>query len=154
MERAGLRDETGVALIVSILVLLMISAIGIAAVDRAGDDAKVTGHAKADARALYAADAGIGVALNRLAGPIPDLTPFNVDLDDGVSVRSGTRAASAPEPIAYLGTAGPPDGYSLVIGSGFISKTYRVNVTGFGTGASRSELEAKLTRLSSSGGSY
>jgi hypothetical protein len=150
-----LSEEHGVALIIAVLLLLLVTAIGVAAIHHAGDELSVTGSARRSARMLHAADGGLQVAINRISQPSPDLTPFTHTLEGGdVTIRSGTRNDTVAQPIIAAGSGPPPDGYGINIGSGFRSRMYQANVTALYRSGSSTELEGKLKKLEIGNGGY
>ena len=68
--------------------------------------------------------------------------------------QSRSRSDAAPLPIPLTGTGPPPEGYSINVGSGYINELYLVNVTAEGQDLGVAELEAKVSRLTNSSGSY
>jgi hypothetical protein len=150
-----LNEEQGVALIIAVLLLLLVTAIGVAAIHHAGDEASVAGSARRSARMLHAADGGLQVAINQIAQPTPDLTPFTHTLEGGdVTIRSGARTDTAAQPIIAAGSGPPPDGYQINVGSGFRSRLYRANVTSLYRSGANSELEGKFGKLEIGNGGY
>ena len=102
---------------------------------------------------FFAADAGIHVAINQLAQPTPDLTPFTLNLGQTI-IRSGTRADAVAQPLVATGSGPPPDGYGINQGSGFRSRMYHASVTALYPNAGSSELDAKFGRLEVGNGGY
>ncbi len=148
------RREEGVALFLTVLILMLVGAIAIAAIEFSGEELKSGSRSRASARALFAADAGIDFALNRLGQSPPNLAPFNITLPNGVIVESRSRDDTTPQPIAPAGTGPAPAGYSINLGSGsgFSSELYLVNVTATSPGGTATELEVKVGTISASGG--
>ena len=148
------RDERGIALLVTVLILAMTSALVVAALSDSGGEAASSGRIRAAARALYVADAGIELARNRIGQSPPNLAAFDVGLDGGWRVQSGTKSDAAPQPLATAGKAGASEGYSLNVGSGFASDVYLVNVTSTLLGGGTAEVEAKLAKPTAGIGGY
>jgi hypothetical protein len=139
-------------MVMAVLLLLLVTGVGISAIHHAGSESAVTGSARRTAQTLFAADAGVQVAINQLSQPTPDLNQFTHTLDGGdVTVRSGTRAA--PGPLVAAGNGPPPDGYSINLGSGFRSRLFRANVTAIYSNSS-TELDAKFGKLTIGNGGY
>lgn len=148
---AGRREE-GMALIVVVMLLALIGAMVPFAVSHSGSELAGSARTRGAARALYAADAGIQIALGRLADNPPTTTPLDVTLS-GWSIQSRTRTESSAAALNTDGSFGPPpEGYGIE--DGYRSDIYRVNITSSRQGLGSAELEAKLTRLSSSVGGY
>lgn len=74
MERNILREEKGVALIIALLMLLVLTLIGISSISTTTFETSISGNERVRADAFYAAEAGIQVAINQLpfdTNPIP-----------------------------------------------------------------------------------
>ena len=150
----GREREDGMALLIAVFVLMLVGGIAIAAINRSGEESTGSGRTRATVRDFYAADAGIELALMRIAADPPDLTAFDVAVGTGRSVRSGARTDATPQPLARAGVGLPPQGYSLNIGSGFSNELFLVRTTSFSPNGGVAELEAKLARfIAGSGGS-
>ena len=146
------RREDGIALLIAVLLLLLVSAIGIAAIAHSGAELSSGGRARSSTVAFYAADGGLHVAINQIAQEPPDLTSFNLTLDDGTAVRSGSRADGAPIALEKGGTGLPPEGFSLNTSSGYFSRRYRAEVTATSPGGATTELESQFAKLEVGGG--
>jgi hypothetical protein len=152
MRRADGRDrqESGLALIIVVLVLALIGAMAVFAINESGAELAGSGRTRGAARAFYAADAGVQIALRRLAQNPPVTTAIDVPLN-GWTVQSRTRNQGTAQPITLDTNYGPPpEGYALE--AGFQSELYLVNMTA--TGAGEAELEAKVSRLAAGLGGY
>jgi len=127
----SLRDERGAALLVAVVLLLLMSALGITALQHAQDEASASGRSRRKDATLYAAEAGLAQAqANLLAGySTPGgSAPFTIDelalVNDGygnpIAVRSGRPENAVAESIGGDGTGvgETPDGYLLNEGSG------------------------------------
>jgi hypothetical protein len=150
------RDQAGMALLIAILMLLMISAIGVAAIDHSGDESEVAGHERRTTITFYAADAGIQYARTRVFTNPPNLDEFEVALTDGTTFRSGTRDDGAATELDAPDIGAPPDGFSINVGGagGFVSENLTVNVTAAGGGNSTVELETRLSQTVAGYGRY
>ncbi len=150
------RDEAGMALLIAVLMLLMISAIGVAAIDHSGDESESAGHERRTATTFYAADAGIQYGRTRVFTNPPNLDEFEVSLSDGTTFRSGTRSDGAATALESPDIGAPPEGFSINVGGagGFVSQNLTMNVTGEGGGNSTVELETRLAQTVSGYGRY
>ncbi len=154
-RRTKLAEEQGIALILAVLLLLLVTALAVAAIHHVAGEVSVAGSARRAARMLHAADGGLQVAINQIAQPTPDLTPFTHALEGGdVTVRSGTRTDAVAQPIIAAGSGPPPDGYQINLGSGFRSRLYTANVTSLYRSGASTELEGKFGRLEIGNGGY
>jgi hypothetical protein len=142
----GRKREQGIALVTAVLLLLLVAATAISAIDFSGRELQAGGRARASMRTLYAADAGVQYALQRVQPPT-DLTSFTINVNSELTVESRERSQGSPQPIGEAGVGEPPDGYAINVGSGFVSEVYDINVTATGANGATSELEAKLSSL-------
>ncbi len=150
----GREREQGLALLVTMFILFLIAAIAMTSIRHSGEEAAGSGRTRAAMRALYAADAGIQFAINRIAQSPPQLDAFDITVPGNRQVQSRTRSDAGPLPIAQTGTGAPPEGYSINVGSGYVNELFRVNVTAEGQDLGVAQLEAKMARLTAGGGSY
>jgi len=142
------RREGGVALLVTSLVLLLVGMLAIASLQDAEQESTAGARSRATARTLYAADAGIQLALGRLIQSPPNLNAFDLDLADGANIQSRARTETLPAPITQVSLGEAEEGYALNIGAGAssVSRVYQVNVTSSYANAAAAELEARLNR--------
>lgn len=150
------RDQAGMALLIAIMMLLMISAIGVAAIDHSGDENEVAGHERRTTTTFYAADAGIQYGRTRVFRNPPIFDEFEVTLPDGTTFRSGTRVDGAATALDTPDLGAPPEGFSINIGGagGFVSENLTMNVTAEGGGNSTVELETRVSQTVSGYGRY
>ena len=142
------RRESGSALLITVLVLLLVSMLALNSLKDAEQESTAGGRSRATSRTLYAADAGIQLALTRMAQTPPVLDSFDVDLADGANVQSRQRTDASPQDISQVSLGVAEEGYSLNVegGATSISKVFQVNVTATYTNAAVAELEARLNR--------
>ncbi len=125
-----LRDERGAALLISVVLLLLMSALGITALQHAQDEASASGRSRRKDATLYAAEAGLAQAQSiMLAGTSAPggIAPFTINapalVSDGhgnpIAVRSGRPTNPVPESIDGNGSGlgETPDGYQLGAGA-------------------------------------
>ena len=147
------KNQEGVALLVTVFVLLLIGAVAIAAIDQSGQEAASSARTRVSMRALLAADAGVEVAIGHLAAL--DESPFDLDIGDGIRVQSRTRDDAGPQDIELASPGGPPpDEYGLPSAggttygeTGFFTDVYLINVTSSLPDGSVAQVEARLGRL-------
>jgi len=115
-------------------------------------DLMISGNYRTGIGALYAADAGVGVALKRLTAntgaSVAAFGPTNIGTE-GSTYRSGSRFPDTPQPLEYLYTQPPlGGGYQLSGGmtyqeNRYVMDVYRIKVTGKGPlNSSAREIEA------------
>ena len=152
--RHARKSEHGMALVVSVFVLMMISMVAILAIQNSGDESAAGGRTRNVVRSLYAAEGGVEFAKNRILQAPPNLAPFNLNLGNARTVQSRTRTDATPQPIAYSGSGPPPEGYGINIGVGYTNELYVVAVTSSAIDGGTVELEVKLGKLESGTGGY
>lgn len=150
------KRQQGIALLMSVFVLMLVGIIGISAIQNSENEATAGGRTRRSVRALYAAEAGIQLATIRLSQIPPDLSPIDETLGTGRIVQSRTRSDTGAQPLAYSGSGPPPEGYELASGggSGFSTDLYQINITASADSSSTAEIEAKLGLLGVGGGGY
>jgi hypothetical protein len=144
--------EQGMALFITVFVLLLIGAVAVAAINHSREEATAGGRARATMRTFYSADSGIQLALMHIAQNPPNLNPFNITIDGGRTVQSRTRADATPQPLVRTGFGPPPEGYEINVGSAFFNEIFLVNVTSTAPNGASAELEARLARLQAGSG--
>ena len=155
MTREPRHGEAGIALIVTVLLLLMISAIGVSALQSAGDEHALGASSRRKLGAVYAADAALSLISDQLlngATPYPDLTPLdmpNLFTDDAgfaIAARSGTADTAVPQPILRVGRTSTSGSQLNVNAANTISYgVYRVSVVATDSAGGRAQLQSQLT---------
>jgi Tfp pilus assembly protein PilX len=127
--RVGLiRDESGAALLIAVVLLLLMSALGITALQHAQDEASASGRSRRKDATLYAGEAGLAMVQSNLLSRYnaTATSAFTIDepalVNDGygnpIAVRSGRPENSVPEPIgAGANVAEAPDGFLINMGN-------------------------------------
>jgi type IV pilus assembly protein PilX len=127
-----LRNEKGLVLIIALLILLILTLIGISAINTTTFESKISGNA------FYASEAGIQIGLNQL----PDTKPIPVTaVGKDSSCWSGSpRDKNSPQNLKSFGLY-PKAGFDV----SWSFKRFQVNATGMSFKGTR-ELEIQ-TRL-------
>ncbi|MGH9888613.1 MAG: hypothetical protein ACREBE_23980 [bacterium] len=126
-----LRDERGMALLIAVVLLLLMSALGITALQHAQTEASASGRSRRKDATLYAGEAGLSLVQERLLSNWGGATmaSFTIDEDalvtDGfgnaIAVRTGRPENSAAESVcgggSGTGRAEASDGFMLNIGN-------------------------------------
>jgi len=133
MERFNFGNQKGVALVVALIMLLILTFIGISSISSSIFEAKISGNERFGSAAFYAADGGVEVGISR----IPDITAYSGTIGSDESYRSGSLTATSPQPQKNLGLMFKP-GYEGV----WEFKRFQINVTGESFGA-RKEIEVQ-----------
>jgi hypothetical protein len=138
----------GSALIVTTLILLLVSMLVLSSIKDSEQESTAGARSRAASRTLYAAEAGIQLALARLIQTPPNLDAFDIDLADGANVQSRTRSEASPTDIDQVGLGEVTEGFALNVGGGAtsLSRLYELNVTAAYANAAAAELEARLAR--------
>ena len=143
-----LKNERGIALAVLTMLIAILASMTGAALLFSRVDLMISSNFKRGTGALYAADAGVGVALNQLSGSLENSKQAIsvTDLGTGYTYRSGTIADGAATDLIHTGFKTAP-GYSMGTGTGYnpggyIFHTYEIHITGQGPVTSAREIEA------------
>ena len=147
-SRTEQRHERGSALIVTTLILLLVGMLVLTSIKDSEQESTAGGRARASSRTLYAAEAGVQLALTRLVQTPPNLDAFDINMADGANVQSRTRTEVSPSAIDQVGVGETTEGFALNVGGGATSlnRVYEVNVTATYGNAATAELEARLRR--------
>ena len=166
-----LRNEQGIALLVTVILLLMVSAIGLTALSRAGDEESMQRNSSRKTHTFAAAEAGVNMITNRLfqqqavnqavigAGaaqgmvqgqglqdPLAPLDEQQLISDDygfWTPVRTGTVDSSVPQPIERK-DAKTPDGYTLNAGEQpWVWRIYRATVVASDLGGGNVQIQTQ-----------
>ena len=134
MRRPNLRNQEGVALVVALLLLLVLTLVGISAINSTVFETQISGNERVGSAAFYAADGGANVGISRL----PNITVYSGDVGSDARYRSGHLISSSPQPLKKLGVMNRP-GYEAI----WEFRRFEVNATGESFGA-RKEIEVQL----------
>jgi len=145
-KREILGNENGIALIIALLVLLVLTLIGIAAISNTTFENRISGNERSAADAFYTAEAGV----EKGASQLPSISPIPVtSLKEGSSYWSGgPEDRGQPKPSAAVGIyVGPgdriPSGVDVADSSPGTFVRYQVNATGISFGAMK-QLEVQI----------
>ena len=139
--------ETGSALLITSLLLLILGLFGFAALGTVTKDQQIAGFTKRQRLAFHAAEAGIAKAMETLTTQLTPDVP-STDLGDASLFPHGRPSfrldPSAPDPIEEIGTGSFP-GMSLNLGQNgaptFQLDYWRIRVQGRAPGGSAVRLE-------------
>ena len=148
------RREGGIAMITVVLIIFLLMASALSSVDFTEQEARASGQSRATMRSLYAADAGVQLAISRVQQQ--DFSAFSFNLSDGPTangtlVESRRRDQVGPQPLTDGAAGGVPDGMEFGVGKGYQLMVYPINVTAVGQNDLTSELEAKVGILEAPG---
>ena len=142
------RRNDGSALLVTVMLIVMIGLVGLAALNTATRDQQVAGFQNRKRMALYAAEAGVAQALETLT-TASEATVGTGSVGDTTLFPYGTPAygpdPTVTDPVEDLGT-GPFPGMGLNLGQGGLPtyqlSYWRLRVQGTAPGGSQARLEA------------
>ncbi len=133
MRKPG-SNEKGVALVIALIILLVMTLIGMASISSSVFEAKISGNDRFGTVAFYAAKGGAERGISQL----PNLNAYSDNIGDG-TYRSGRMSDGGCRDLEYVGAMGRP-GYDI----NWEFKRYRVNATGQSFGA-MNEIEVQLS---------
>lgn len=141
-------SNDGFALVISLVLLLLLTVLGVSLLAVSGLESNISHNDQWTEGALHAAEAGVHAAIDQLGvDPASSTTaiPETTLLAD-YSYRSGSRHATAPEPLQFLGKLNSP-GFGISVGtgynpSGFSFSRYQINATGIAPRNNKREVEA------------
>jgi len=135
MKDHSLRGQEGIALILALLMLLILTIIGISSINSSVFETKISGNERMGNAAFYGSEAGVIMGVDRL----PNVTAYSGNVDSDVKYRSGQMAPSAPQPQKKIGIMRRP-GYETV----WKFDRFQVNATGESFGAMK-EVEVQVS---------
>jgi Tfp pilus assembly protein PilX len=138
MERNILKEEKGVALVIALLMLLVLTLIGISSISTTNFETSISGNERVRTDAFYAAEAGIQVAINQ----VPDSTnpiPKTIIKEDSYYWSGGAKDEGNPKSLTSLGLH-PKAGFD----SSWAFKRFQLNTAGKFSGATK-ELEVQVS---------
>ena len=144
------RRQAGIAIIMTVLVMLLVSGIAIAAMNSSREEMMAGGRSRSVITSLFAAEAGVQFAEARVLPP-RDLSSFSINVG-GTTVESRERDDASPQSIASGGIGKPPPGYSINIGSGYVNQIFAVHSTAENPRLPTTQLEVRLGLLSPNSG--
>lgn len=149
------RSEQGVALLLTILLLLIVSAIGVSSLNRAGDELQVASTSRRQLTNVAAAEAALKLVgqqlFNAQAGTGTANAPilvadFAPEMGRNTVVRTGTIGddGTAKE-IQFIGTAGGESGDLRIGYQPSKRRIYRVNVVATDPSGGNVQLQAQFS---------
>jgi hypothetical protein len=160
MNARSSRREGGSALIVTVLLLVLLGIVGLAALDTVARDQQVAGYQNQSRLAFYAAEAGVADAKNRLRN-VWSTEAVVAFPDQGTAVAMGDAALfphgqpsyyadpAVAAGIEYLNAGAPSStgGHDRRLGgSTRVNTLWRIRVEGRAPGGTTSRLEVVATR--------
>jgi type II secretory pathway component PulK len=135
MIRSIRGDQKGVALIIALLVLLVLTLVGLSSISSTFYETKISGNDRFRAGAFYAAKGGVDRGISQL----PTVTAYSGNIGSDETYRSGKMSPGTPQPLVHLGAMGRP-GFDM----NWEFRRYQVNATGQSFEAMQ-EIEAQVS---------
>jgi Tfp pilus assembly protein PilX len=135
METSVLKNEKGIALVIALIMLIVLTLIGISSINSSIFETKLSGNERVGSSAFYAAEGGVYVGISR----IPDITAYSGTIGKDESYRSGRLTDSSPQPQKTLGVMLKP-GFETT----WEFKRFQINATGEFSGAKK-EIEVQVS---------
>lgn len=149
------RDEAGIALLIAVILMLLISAIGLSALQSASGEASAGGRSARKLRTFFAAESAMSVVMQRLdtsTRQYPDITAIDeqqfVQNQYGgfTQVRTGTSDNAVPQDIRLVGHTRQKGGaLNVNAANTFTFGIYRTDVVATDANGGRVELQAQLS---------
>jgi hypothetical protein len=164
-KAAERRREGGMALMLSILLLITVSALALSTMQTAASDGTVAGFQNQEAMAFYAAEAAVAEARNLVRemgerSQVPEYPADFPDEDNPVELSSASDFPTGDQPVYYADPNPPtPIGYvgegrqctegcNMTIGGAKYNHTkWQINVVGESPSGDQKRLEVVATRL-------
>ncbi len=163
----GRRRERGLALVVSILLLIAVSALALSTMRTAASDGTVAGFQNQETMAFYAAEAGIAEAraVVRNMGErtqVPDYPADYPDASNPQTLSSALEFSGGQQPVYYADPAQPAGAPIVYVGEGkqctegcnmtigglkYNHTKWQINVVGESPSGDQKRLEVVATRL-------
>jgi len=135
------RIEKGFALIIALLILLVLTLIGISAINTTTFETSISGNERVGTDAFYVAEAGIQIGLNQLPDTTRIWVPKGGILGKDSSCWSGSPLdQSSPKSLKSLGVYPPPIGTDPSV---WEFKRFQVDTTGSSFKATK-EIEVQV----------
>jgi Tfp pilus assembly protein PilX len=137
MRRQTTRDQHGVALLIAVVLLLMVSALGLTALQSAQDEATGSARGRRKVMTLYAADSGLKLVEQQLStsinqypnrSPITSTSVMQDQWGGTTSIRTGEAESPVAQAIQRI-SKGNVEGFQLNVNAAG-SFTYGVYRTG------------------------
>ncbi len=135
MKRSIWKDQKGMALVVALIMLLVLTLIGMSSISSSYYETKISGNDRFGTAAFYAAKGGVEVGINRL----PDISFYSGNIGSDETYRSGRMIPNTPQDLIYFG-AMARSGYDAM----WEFRRFQINATGQSYGAAK-EIEVQVS---------
>lgn len=131
-------NEKGIAMVVALVILLVLTLIGFSSISTSTFESSITGNERVGTDAFYAAEAGIQVGMNQI--PTTTAIPVTTLGSDSRYWSGGPGDKASPKPLYYLGRY-KKEGTEL----NWAYRRYQVNASGESAGAIK-QVESQVLR--------
>jgi Tfp pilus assembly protein PilX len=149
------RDESGIALLIAAVLLLMVSALGLTALQSAQDEATGSARGRRKTMTLYAADSGLRLVEDQLAdstiqypnrNPVTNSSVMEDQWGGDTAVRTGEASNPVAQAIQRVGK-GNVEGFQLNVNSAgsFAYGIYRTGMVATDSTGGVVELQAQYS---------
>jgi Tfp pilus assembly protein PilX len=155
MPGRSVRDQQGVALLIAVVLLLMVSALGLTALQSAQDEATGSARGRRKVMTLYAADSGLKLVEQQLASSTnqyPNRNPITSTsvMQDQWGAATAIRTGEAENPVAQAiqrVSKGNVEGFQLNVNSAgsFAYGVYRTGLVATDNTGGVVELQAQYS---------
>ncbi|NWG04883.1 MAG: pilus assembly PilX N-terminal domain-containing protein [Syntrophaceae bacterium] len=135
MGKFNLKNEKGVALVVALIMLIILTFIGISSISSSVFETRISGNERVGSSAFYAAEGGVNVGISRL----PEISAYSGNIGSDETYRSGKLTDSSPQPQKNLGVMFKP-GFETT----WEFRRFQINATGESLGAKK-EIEVQVS---------
>jgi len=126
------QDERGIALVISLLIMVVLTVLGIAVIMNVNTEISISENAKDSKQAFYVAEAGLQSGINQL----PSRNAFSATVASGLTYTSVPAGQPLPQPTNYP----CPAGY----GSNVFCFKYSLEVSGSGPNNATKQIAAEV----------
>jgi len=135
MKNSCLENQKGVALVIALIMLIVLTFLGIASISSSVFETKMSGNERFGSASFYVASGGVEVGISRL----PDITAYSGSIGSDESYRSGRLTDSSSQPQKSLGLMLKP-GYETI----WEFRRFQVNAVGESFDAKK-EIEVQVS---------
>ena len=143
MNRDSLKNQSGVALVIALLIVLVLTLIGISAISTTTFEANITGNERVRTDAFYASEGIFQVGLKQLDNPDATIkikpVPRTKVGEDSYGWSGSPKDKDSPKGFTSFGSY-PKAGYD----SSWAFNRYQIDATGESFGATK-EVEAQVS---------
>ncbi len=137
--------ESGVALVITLMIMLILVLIGVAALMTSSVDLRITGNERVQKEAFYSADAGLNYGRGNPPLPLTSIDSGNPGPHN--FTNPGGSSTTYNGSVTYQGATAPPIGSQTGSRAGFKAHHYLIESQGFGPNQAEKDLEMQGYRI-------